>query len=237
MKADRVVYLPLFGFCVLVALLLKIFFCDSPQDQANNEPTPSSQQKSATFRPKNYWLGYVLFMTTISLYCGKLHERNLAWSDPFRLWLGAYAVNKKSHHTMYNCGNELNAKKMYNEAELVLRPIGRAHVAGPSNCFLYSLVLYSLQRCDLVNIVLQEAFVVFEENRKAGGKLYSRQDSGRTESNLFVAKALCEANVTMKGQLLYKALQADQTNEFAIGQFTFLMNKLEEMKRAGIHIK
>jgi hypothetical protein len=234
MKADRVVYLPLFGFCLLVALLLKIVFCDPPQDHTNKKAPPSSQKEASIPMRMNYWLGYVLFMIMIGLYCGKLHERNLAWSDPFKLWVGAYAVNKKSHHTMYNCGYELSLKQMFKEAELVLRPIGSAHVAGPSNTFIYCMVLFNLKRCDLVEKFLEESFEVLDGLRRGGGVRNTPQHLDRIESNLLVAKAMCETDITVQGKTLYKAVQTDQTNEYAVSQANQLMERVEAMKKAGL---
>lgn len=244
MKADRVVYLPLFGFCLLEALLLKVVFCDPfPSGEAAVKTSSTSTCKPISASnaldvppPQHvrYWLGYVLYLIAMSLYCGKLHERNLAWSDPFRLWVGAFAVNKKSHHTMYNCGYELSIKQMYKEAELVLRPIGSAHVAGPSNTFIYAMVLFNLKRCDLVEKFLEEAFDVLNDNRKAGGVRNTPQALGRIESNLLVAKALCQTDITVQGKTLYQAVQADQTNEYAVNQASQLMEKVEAMRKAGL---
>jgi hypothetical protein len=135
MKADRVIYLPLLGFCLMEALLLKALFIATETKQDNNE-TGQDTDGAATRRTSYTSLrttGYLFFLIQMLLLTSKLHERNIAWSDSLNLWLSAYDINKRSHHTMYNCGYELSIKKRFREAEQVMRPIGNPRVDGPSN--------------------------------------------------------------------------------------------------------
>jgi protein O-mannosyl-transferase len=93
MKADRVIYLPLFGFCLLEALLLEKL-------RHGVSTMRTSIQNSRDFM---FWAGHFLLMLQLVIFCGRTHERNVAWSDSLRLWESAYAINPRSHHTMYNC--------------------------------------------------------------------------------------------------------------------------------------
>jgi hypothetical protein len=122
MKADRVIYLPLFGFCILENLILKKLFIkgDIVMDRSFD-----------TRRQKEFWAAYFFLIYQISSFCCITHERNLAWSHSLRLWEKAYEINPRSYHTMYNYGYELSLKQRYAEAEYVMRPIGNARVQGP----------------------------------------------------------------------------------------------------------
>uniref|UniRef100_A0A7S1D745 Uncharacterized protein n=1 Tax=Cyclophora tenuis TaxID=216820 RepID=A0A7S1D745_CYCTE len=227
MKADRVIYLPLLGFCMMEALLFKVFFLQAAQTQPNNN---NNNRQSFTKRPL-HWVGYLLFMLQLGLLTAKLHERNHAWSNSLSLWLNAYAVNPRSHHTMYNCGYELSLKQRYEEAEFVLRPIGNPRVDGPSNTFVYVMVLYNLQRCDEALVYMDEAKAVLDEKRASGGVRNLPHMLDRTESNLLVARAHCADEIAEKGRLMYEAVQLDQSNPYAVQQAKALMDRIDTLKK------
>jgi hypothetical protein len=220
MKADRVIYLPLFGFCIMEALLFQVLFCDRPKTQQNVLPGSGV-----------HWLGHLIIMIQLALFAGKVHERNLAWSHSLTLWTKAYDINPRSHHTMYNCGYELSLKQQYARAERVMRPIGHAHVDGPSNTFVYAMILFNLNRCDDALRYIDEAMDVIEEKKRAGGTRNQPSYLARTESNLLVAKAHCAKDVSERGRILYEAVQKDQTNEYAIEQAQSLMERVNLMKQ------
>jgi hypothetical protein len=167
MKADRVIYLPLFGFCLLEALLLSKFLKGAKDLR---DPAVANT------------MGFLMFQLIV--FAGRTHDRNIAWSDSLRLWGSAYAINPKSHHTMYNYGYELSIKQRYSEAEMVMRPIGDPRVDGPSNTFVYAMVLFNLQQCRRANELLDDAFRVIEERRQIGGPRNSDSYLSRTASNL-----------------------------------------------------
>lgn len=220
MKADRVIYLPLFGFCLLEAILLSKF-----------------RKGAITMRPaferrkeQLFWGAHFFLIFQVIILSAKNHERNLAWSHSLRLWGSAYAVNPRSYHTMYNYGYELSLKNRFVEAESVMRPIGSARVDGPSNTFVYTMVLFNLQRCDKARVLLKEAFEVIEEKRREGGPRNTDSHLGRTESNLLVAKAHCTEDPQEKGRVLYKAVETDPSNDYAINLATNFMQKMQQME-------
>ncbi|KAG7355636.1 DUF1736 domain containing protein [Nitzschia inconspicua] len=219
MKADRVIYLPLFGFCLLEAMLLEKF-----RAGALTMRTSIENRKELLF-----WAAHFFLMFQLFVFCGRTHERNVAWSESLRLWEAAYTINPRSHHTMYNYGYELSLKQRYTEAEIVLRPIGDPRVESPSNTFVYAMVLFNLQRCNRALQLLDDAFEVIKEKRKEGGPRNTDSHLNRTESNLLVAKAHCTDDLQERGRVLYQAVEIDPTNEYAIGLATEFMKKLEQM--------
>lgn len=223
MKADRVIYLPLFGFCILENLLLKKLLIK------NAETMPPVFE---TRRQREFWAAYFFLLFQLAAFCARTHERNIAWSDSLRLWGAAYAINPRSHHTMYNYGYELSIKQRYAEAEAVMRPIGNARVQGPSNTFVYAMVLYNLGRCEDADRFIDIAFDVIDEKREAGGVRDTESSLLRTESNLLVARAHCEKDFYETGKILYDAVQADPSNEYAINLATEQMKKIERYEAA-----
>ena len=221
MKADRVIYLPLFGFCLLEALLLSKFLFKG---------SVTMGFAIGNRRQAEFWFGYFLVMFQLWIFCGRTHQRNLAWSNSLDLWEHAYVINPRSHHTMYNYGYELSIRQRYEEAANVLEPIGSARVDGPSNTFVYTMVLFNLGRCDEANVLLDEAFMVLDEKRAEGGPRNTDSALGRTRSNLLVARAHCTENINERGGILYDAVQADPTNEYAVQIATGLMEKLQQME-------
>lgn len=228
MKADRVIYLPLTGFSILMALLFKSLFFGmwTHQDKMTSTVTVPSRSPST-----NDVTAYALTMFTMFAFCAKLHERNVAWSSCLNLWMPAYRINNRSTHTIYNCGYELSLKLRYAEAEQVLRPIGDPHVEGPSNTFIYVMVLYNLQRCDEANEYIDEAFLVLDELQIAGGVRNTASSLARTRSNLLVAQGFCAGDILQTGQIMYRAVQADPSNQYAIDQATNVAKHIESAQQ------
>jgi len=220
MKADRVVYLPLFGFCLLEALLLSKFVKGAVKMR------PAFERR----KEQLFWGAHFLLMFQLIVLSGKNHERNLDWSHSLKLWGAAYRVNPRSHHTMYNYGYELSLKQRYKEAEAVMRPIGSARVDGPTNTFVYSMILFNLNQCDRANFLLDEAFEVIEERRREGGTRNSDSSLSWTESNLLVAKAHCTEDKYEKGRVLYSAAEKDPSNDYAIQMATNYMQKMQQIE-------
>jgi hypothetical protein len=225
MKADRVIYLPLLGFCILEALFLKTVFASS--DSLQHVPQKYKDHVTTTKSSRLSIQGHLLVMVQLMLFAGKVHERNVAWSDPMSLWASSYQVNPISRHTIYNCGYELSLRQRYEEAEEVLRPIGSAQVEGPSNTFVYSMVLFNLKRCDEANQYLDEAFEVLEGKRAEGGTRYTPSTIARLESNLLVARAYCAEDIAHTGQIMYSAVEKDPTNDYALQQAMAILQKVE----------
>jgi hypothetical protein len=126
-------------------------------------------------------------------------------------------------------GYELSIKQRYQEAEVILRPIGNPRVEGPSNTFVYAMVLFNLQQCNRANPLLDDAFQVIREKRKEGGPRNTDSHLNRTESNLLVAKAHCTDDLQERGRVLYKAVETDPTNDYAVGLATEFMKRIEQM--------
>ena len=223
MKADRVIYLPIYGFCLLEALLISTFL----------KGRKVMSTAMTTRRQQLWWFAYFTLMYQLIVLAARTHERNLAWSNSLKLWEAAYAINPRSHHTMYNYGYELSIKQRYEEAEIVMRPIGDPRVEGPSNTFVYAMVLFNLDQCDLANELLDEAFEVIEEKRLEGGPRNTPSSLSRSESNLLVARAHCVDNddMNLRGATLYEAVQADPSNEYAVGLAHEFMQKLEQFEK------
>lgn len=221
MKADRVIYLPLFGFCLLEAALLQFYLLRGKIAVA---PTFDTTKQRA------FWLAYFFVFFQLTIFCSRTHERNLAWSDPLRLWETAHFINPKSYHTRYNYGYELSMKQRYAEAEPVLRPVGDPRVEGPTNTFVYTMVLANLKQCDRAHELLDDAFEVINEKRREGGTRNSAASLSRTESNLLVSRATCTENMKEKGRILYNAVEVDPTNDYAVGLATQVAERLKKFE-------
>lgn len=249
MKADRVVYLPLLGFCILQGLLYQILYIRlwmmSPriikgQVESNilkqqDVCVDNNTNSKLYFNKVLYGFCYILFMIQMTYYTAKVHERNVAWSYPLNLWVSAYDVNSKSRHTIYNCGYELSLQKRYVEAEYVLRPIASPYVEGPSNTFVYVMVLFNLNRCNEAIPYIEDAFHVIRDKENTIGitPRNTKSSLNRVKSNLLVAKSYCtiDINIKIAGQLMYDAVQVDPTNQYAIDQATLLVHRIDEVNR------
>jgi len=221
MKGDRVIYLPLMGFCILEGLLVR-YLCSPPSGDA-------SQRSSAWHDTFSAKACHSLLVLQVLFFCRKVHERNVAWSDPLRLWMSAYEVNPTSHHTMYNCGYNLSLEKRFEEAEQVMRPIGSPDIDSTTTTFVYAMILQNLDKCDEALPLVERALEVVEERRAKGGARNSEQSTARAESNLLVAKSFClNDDLKEKGRALYESVQVDPTNEYAMSQAKALNDVLEQ---------
>lgn len=220
MKADRVIYLPLFGFCLLeTCALLTVLKMFGSKGSFSHSP----------YKEKGSKLGYILLMLQLAAFCAKMHQRNIAWSHSLNLWMSAYQINPVSHHTMYNCGYELSLAQRYEEAENVLRPIGDPSIDGPANTFVYAMVLHNLDRCDLAHEYIDKATDIVEEKKRQSGKRDSAASLARVTSNLLVARGFCYSkdNIALAGRYLHDAVHADPTNEYALEQAQRLVKQLK----------
>jgi hypothetical protein len=113
-KADRVIYLPLLGFCLMEALLLKMLVTPSSGGEAI-----SGGSGSGKFNPRNAFLAHLVLGLQLSLFVAKTQERNLAWSSELSLWTKAFDVNPRSLHTRSNAGRVLAKSNQWEKAEKV----------------------------------------------------------------------------------------------------------------------
>ena len=236
MKADRVIYLPLMGFCMLEALVLKAAFFPETSIAPSSACSTAPRSVPRCFGSTSAVVGYALVMLQMHFFCGKLHERNMAWSHPLNLWVAAYRINSRSYHTMYNCGYELAQKQRYAEAEPVLREIGDPFVDGPSNTFVYAMVLFNLNRCDEAVPLIDKALGVVDQKKINRGVRDDDRSLARVESNLLVSKAFCANSIPERGKLLYQAVQTDTTNEYAIQQASTLAKEVERIQQYQGHL-
>ena len=110
-----------------------------------------------------------------------------------------------------------------------MRPIGDPRVDGPSNTFVYAMVLYNLNRCAESKPLVAEALAVIEEKRAAGGVRDTETSLSRSASNLIVADAYCmiPEGLQAAAKRFYEAVQVDPTNQYAVDQAMTIMKKLE----------
>ena len=227
MKADRVIYLPLAGVCMLQAIGID-WMNDTLSIRLKSTPQISKACRV---------LLHLFLLSQLGWYAIKVHERNLAWSTSELLWKEAYRINPISYHTMYNYGYELSLRRKFALAENVLRPIADPHVNGPSNTFVYALVLQNLDRCDEANALMNRALEVADQGRREAASNPSKQvrhsDSSyaRVKSNLLVARSLCTKDVGEAGKLMYDAVQTDPTNEYAVEQAKHMLQHYERIQQ------
>ena len=119
----------------------------------------------------------------------------------------------------------------YAEAEPVLRAIGPASVDGPSNTFVYAMVLFNLHHCDEAIPLIDEALDVVEQKKVNRGVRDDDKSLARVESNLKVSRGFCAEHIPEKGKWFYDAVQTDPTNEYAIQQATVLAKEVERIQQ------
>jgi len=243
MKGDRVIYLPLLGFCILEALAFKCLFCAPPKEDAKKERMPFGHLLGI------HWRGHFGLMVQLSLFVMKTRERNLAWSTSFRLWKSAFEVNPVSRHTRYNYGYELALQGDFEASEQVMRSIGNPHDDSPASTFLYGLVLQNLGRCVQAQPLIEEALGMVVEgyapddtfNKEdddvdgaataTAPKRHRGESSSRIASNLLVVKALCEPDIGLKGKIMFEAVQTDPQNDYAVSQANALVKQMERAQQ------
>jgi hypothetical protein len=179
-------------------------------------------------------VGYLLMLVQFFFFAQKVHERNVAWSDPLYLWWSAYQVNPKSHHTRFNAAYHLT-KKISNrqeEVEFLLRPaIDPYDGKPPTDSFLYAMTLRSLGRCEESLELVEEAFYAIELMKQEGRLRNTKESLARAESDLLIAKALCTDDFAIRGQLMYEACQVDPTNGYATEMYSKALNQVQLMKQ------
>jgi len=217
MKGDRVIYLPLYGFCLLEAIVLKKLL------HQGGEGIGASVRRGGVI--------YFLLAFQMVTFAGLTHDRNVAWSDSIKLWETAYAVNPQSEHTTYNYGYELYLAKRYEESERVLKPVGSARSGGPSSAYIYATVLHYLDRCDEAMVILTEAAEVVKEMQQEGGPRNEGASLRRHFSNILVAKARCTKDIPEKGRIFHKAAMMDRSNEVAHQLLSNYMETMERVKK------
>jgi len=255
MKADRVIYLPSLGICMLQALVLQTLCfngttlakniaalnnnqgdgASDDEDEGNNQNDENGDNTNEIKRVSAlYWLGYTLVMVQLFLFSAKLHERNYAWSDIHYLWTHAYEINNKSWHTVYNAGHEWNKLLRYEECEQVLRPIADARTYDGLATFLYSLALKNLGRCAEVPEMIQIALDDVARRREEGGLRNENRMLDREESSLLAALGFCIEDNKEAYKLMFRASEIDPSNGFATQQIAPLMNQFSQMNQQRI---
>jgi hypothetical protein len=238
MKADRVIYLPLLGFCMIEVLIFQLRFV-SPTTSATrkeNDHGVSTSTGDATLLPKTRMkpVGYLLLLVQLFFFAQKVHERNVAWSDPLYLWWSAYQVNPRSHHTRFNAAYHLTKKypSRQEEVEFLLRPvIDPFDGKPPTDSFLYAMTLRSLGRCEESLELVEEAFYAIEVMKQENRVRNTKESLARAESDLLIAKALCTEDFAIRGQLMYEACQVDPTNGYAIKMYSKALKQVQLMKQ------
>ncbi|KAL7574938.1 hypothetical protein ACA910_010762 [Epithemia clementina (nom. ined.)] len=231
MKADRVIYLPLMGFCLMEAQLVR-YACSLPSSSRRG----SKQIGMQVFHLEK--ICHAAILIQMLLFCRKVHERNHAWANGTTLWTAAYNVNPRSHHTIYNCGYNLSLQGRYEEAERVLHEIGHPDVDGPTTTFVYVMVLQNLGRCKEALPLIDRAMDVLAEQKRKGGVRYTDESIQRAKSNLLVATGFCTSDLGERANYMLKAVETDPLNDYAVQSATALNEFMKKMtdKQALAHI-
>jgi hypothetical protein len=215
-KGDRVIYLPLFGYCLLQGLLGKVVL--------------GYYQRCAGLQSVILVVGiYALLLVQFWFFGLRTNERNLAWADEYTLWTRAFQINPRSVHTRGNAGRLLVKKHEYEQAEVILRPLVNLPDGDSSDTFLYIVTLSKLDRCEEAYPLIEEATLQILKKREEGGIRYRPQMSLHAESSLVIARSFCSQDVIEKGQIIQQALVIDPSNEFARKQFSSYMETLKQI--------
>jgi hypothetical protein len=115
-------------------------------------------------------------------------------------------------------------------------------VNGPSNTFVYAMVLQNLDRCDEANRLMDRALELAERQQReaaADGQedplrrsvRNTESSYARVKSNLLVARSFCSKDPALAGKLMYDAVQADPTNEYALEQAKAMLAHYERLQK------
>jgi len=128
--ADRTLYLPSFGFCLLLTEILILFpsyVSINPLLTLHNVSTHSKKNKSTRTHQK--FVTTFVTIIIISLYIWKQQRQTRLWSHPVLIWEEAYKINPKSILTGTEYGMALVNASRNKDAANVLQKCHKREVA------------------------------------------------------------------------------------------------------------
>jgi hypothetical protein len=159
--------------------------------------------------------------------------RAVEWGSPLLLWESARRVNPVSAHAAHNHGLELSWAQRQTEAVQAFEfSLGK----NPADCATRLALVLSLrhtERCAEAQAVAARGFELLEERRAAAEGLGNDSPVVRSllrdMSSMTAAEALCERDISVMGKKMFKAVQLDPTNEFAMQQASDLLKLASRM--------
>ena len=159
--------------------------------------------------------------------------RAVEWGSPLLLWAAARRVNPVSAHAAHNHGLELSwAQRQAEAVEAFAFSLGK----NPTDCATRLALVLSLrhtERCTEAQAVAARGFELLEGRRAAAEGLGNDSPVVRSllrdMSSMTAAEALCERDIGVMGKKMYKAVQLDPTNEFAMQQASDLLKLASRM--------
>ncbi|CAK9023783.1 Protein O-mannosyl-transferase TMTC3 (Protein SMILE) (Transmembrane and TPR repeat-containing protein 3), partial [Durusdinium trenchii] len=227
MKAERVLYLPSVGFCMLLGVGFEVLV--------------GVLTKGRTGDAEASWVLGVPFKLVLALYAllalyaVKLHERNIAWSDPFKLWKSAYETNPISSHSRYNFALELTQQGDFERGLELILSVRKDDPHDIGTIYLEGLTLRQLNRCPEASKLADETMAQIGATRKeraASGLPLSIKEIRRNlddeEALMLTLKSYCATTLGRMSQFVQDALLKSPGNAQARGRADELINLAKE---------
>jgi len=148
MKAERLIYLPCLGFCMMFVYFLWIILYKLKFSKA-------------------------FMIAILAAHYYRLQDRVRDWDDSLYLWERAYENNPVSLHTKYNYSLNLTKHNRFKEAEVHLKAILKEDRDDPASAFLLCLVYVNTNRAPKANKLAKRLLRIKKYNRPAEARMRS----------------------------------------------------------------
>ncbi|GBG34099.1 Transmembrane and TPR repeat-containing protein 4 [Hondaea fermentalgiana] len=215
-KADRFLYLPSVGVCILFGVIF---------------------ERLALLDARLGKYASRVLRSIVAVWCcawvAAMYWRNTLWSSPLRVWELSLSNNPGSTPARINAARQMNQVGSLHAAEILLRPLIGMN-SPPDVITLYSSVAADLGNCTFVTDILDAS--VGKANKELEEAIKDHPDDlaqeRRNLSNMLTAYGVCMVlqDIPAAGKVLYSAAVADPTNAFALEQGSNLLRRVELIK-------
>lgn len=198
MKAERVVYLPSLGPCMLTAHLVDLL---------------SRKAGRRTGDPPQALLQVLLTVVLLAL-SFRSAERAHAWTNSYNLWESAIEVNDRSWHTWYNYGVQLVRHNQPEKAESLFRKVLIARPKDYANRYVLGIVLRATNRCEEAVALADESIAMLDVKSADDNELRLNRRSDK--AFMLTLKSQCAKTIAEMSILAQEAIVTDPGNTAAI---------------------
>lgn len=204
--ADRVMYVPSIGFCMLLAQVIDelvngcccgggdgTLLADGDASTIGNG-AEGEGTRDAGHRTRSgggtcgigAYLKVSILVVLASAYGYRCHQRNLDWSDGYLLWQTAHDVNPRSEHIMHNLGLQLAWKRRHEDALAMFRKSMKLYKKRHGGEWDFASLtaqawtLQVLNRCSEAIEVIEEGIEVLHAEREPVAERGKAGKSGKS---------------------------------------------------------
>ena len=196
--ADRTLYLPSAGYCMLLAMLFCRLIEQPPApapapiaaaasgdgagagagagaeaDALAKPPAGTSSSAAAAARPRrwNRWVARaaaLAYLALLAVYFQKNYFHNRLWAKPVDLWESAYRINPHSGLVLHEFGLSLANNGRNEQAQVIIREAMAVQPSDASKHVMLALVYRNSGRCNDSWAILDEGTEVLSHDPKDG---------------------------------------------------------------------